>query len=315
MAETVSDLIAKPALDATDYARLANDTVAFASQPQAPKGGPRTGVLDDALAAVERGEPLDAKAADWPALRAELERLKQVKDEPPPQNQPPPQEQKKDQQQSQGGGEGQSQDQQQQGSGGQQDEQQAKNGADPTGKESQSAKGADQSGEQKPQDAASDANDAKAEDKAQTQAGAEAREDSQAGNDAGSAAAADAQPPTETKDDRHNSAQETARPDEAKPIAAPEASLGEPREPQKPNDAPAAQAQESQAHEAPQQPASRMVGGGRPLSESESEGDLALAEALGRMQHVKDGDAPAVLFDRMNRAEGRPRSAPTTKNW
>ena len=58
-----------------------------------------------------------------------------------------------------------------------------------------------------------------------------------------------------------------------------------------------------------------MVGGGRALQGMEPQGDTALAEAIDKMEHVKEGDAQVVLFDRMNRAEGQPRAEKHGKNW
>jgi hypothetical protein len=55
-----------------------------------------------------------------------------------------------------------------------------------------------------------------------------------------------------------------------------------------------------------------MVGGGRVEPQN---GDGALAGAFGALQQLKDGDAPAVLFDRMNRADGQPKPKRHEKNW
>ena len=43
LSATVAELSAKPALDATDYARLATDTIGYASQPSSPRGAQRDG--------------------------------------------------------------------------------------------------------------------------------------------------------------------------------------------------------------------------------------------------------------------------------
>src|SRR5262249_42653005 len=66
---------------------------------------------------------------------------------------------------------------------------------------------------------------------------------------------------------------------------------------------------------ADEKPGTRMVGGGRAVQDVEPQGDTALAEAVGKMERVREGDAPGVLFDRMNRAEGQPRAAKNGKNW
>jgi Ca-activated chloride channel family protein len=89
-----------------DWAELARLTINYGNQlltaneevPEAP--------IRDALQAVELGAILDAKAADWPTLKKQLEELLKKKDEPPPEEPPPPppDDQKQDEQkQSQSG--------------------------------------------------------------------------------------------------------------------------------------------------------------------------------------------------------------------
>jgi hypothetical protein len=109
------------------------------------------------------------------------------------------------------------------------------------------------------------------------------------------------------------------RQDQIKPVDAPEAGLGSEHD-DKANDdaktaAAAAAAAEQQPAEPPPTKSTRMVGGGRALPGVQPQGETALAEAVDKMDRVKDGDAPAVLFDRMNRAEGQPRAPKTGKNW
>src|SRR6185369_11422117 len=97
---------------------------------------------------------------------------------------------------------------------------------------------------------------------------------------------------------------EQSKKDDVKPLDAPEAGLGGSGEDkQKPEDQKAAGAAAEQGAPQPQPP-TRMVGGGRVEPQN---GDGALAGAFGALQQLKDGDAPAVLFDRMNRADGQPK--------
>jgi len=85
----VEQLAAQPALSAADCEKLARETIAH-GQGVRQSGQPvKPGIVQDGLAAVDRGEVLDAKAADWPELRSQLQALLQ----PPPQ-----QDQKKDEQ-------------------------------------------------------------------------------------------------------------------------------------------------------------------------------------------------------------------------
>ena len=94
--ETVAGLAEKEKRPAGDYARMAEETISFGSNPEAlnqlkskipdeadPHGSWRN-MVQDALAGVDEGERLDPKAANWPELR---ERLKQLQPPPPPPSQ------------------------------------------------------------------------------------------------------------------------------------------------------------------------------------------------------------------------------------
>lgn len=118
--ETVAALAEKEKRPAPDYAKMAEQTISFGSNPEwvsqlngpaqetPDPQGPWRNLVGDALAGVDEGEKIDRKAADWPDLREKLKRL-----QPPP---PPPQggskkdkqdknkSQKKDQKQSKGSG-------------------------------------------------------------------------------------------------------------------------------------------------------------------------------------------------------------------
>lgn len=119
---TVARLAAKDAVTAKDYAELAQTTVTFGQRLKTGQQPAPEGVIRDGLAAVDRGEKLDAKAADWPRLRQELEALLD-KPEPPKQDEQQQQDQQqKDQQQKQDQQNQQNQDQQKQQ---QQDQQQS----------------------------------------------------------------------------------------------------------------------------------------------------------------------------------------------
>jgi Ca-activated chloride channel family protein len=106
LATTVARLAAKDAVTAKEYAEMAQTTVTYGQRVKAAQQPPLESVIRDALQAVDTGEKADAKAADWPKLRAELEDLIK-KEEPPPEEKKD--QDKQDQQQEQN----QSQDQQQ----------------------------------------------------------------------------------------------------------------------------------------------------------------------------------------------------------
>lgn len=89
----VAKLAAQPVLSAADCAALAQETITYA-QAERQSGKPsKPGVINDGLAAVDRGEAADAKAADWPQLRAKLQDLLKP---PPPQDKPKEDEKKQD---------------------------------------------------------------------------------------------------------------------------------------------------------------------------------------------------------------------------
>jgi len=107
VAETLSKLVAsysqRENLAARDYAEFARTTITYGQRLQASKKDVPAGPVNDALAAVEAGRNLDAKAADWTALQRDLEALLKKKEEPPPKEQPQqkkPEQQKEQQQNS-----------------------------------------------------------------------------------------------------------------------------------------------------------------------------------------------------------------------
>jgi Ca-activated chloride channel family protein len=114
---TVARLADKPALAAKDCADLAQTTLTYGERIKSAQQRPPEGVVQDALAAVSLGEKADAKAADWPRLRAELEKLLEKPPEDKKQDKKQDQQQKQDQknqQQNQQNQDQQKQDQQQQ---------------------------------------------------------------------------------------------------------------------------------------------------------------------------------------------------------
>jgi len=121
LGKLVERLAGQPNLLVGDYAALAQETLTWGRRVQDAKQPVLPGPVRDALLCVDLGEKLDAKAADWPQLRHDLEELLKKPPEPPPQqkqqqNQQQQQQQDKQQQQPQqnsGGGQ-QAQNEQQQ---------------------------------------------------------------------------------------------------------------------------------------------------------------------------------------------------------
>ena len=111
-AEGSQDTLAKPlvtavarlaennALAASDCAELAQTTITYGQRVKTAQQHPAENVVRDALQAVDLGEKLERKAADWPHLRQELEALLK-KEEPPPEDKKPQDQDKKKQDQTQ----------------------------------------------------------------------------------------------------------------------------------------------------------------------------------------------------------------------
>lgn len=81
----VGRLALRDPLSARDYAELARATATFGERARAGQEPVPAGAVRDGLAAVAAGEALDARAADWPALRRQLEALL-AREEPPAQD-------------------------------------------------------------------------------------------------------------------------------------------------------------------------------------------------------------------------------------
>ncbi len=71
----VGRLAEQPALSPKDCAELATTTVTYGQRLKSAQQQPAEPVIRDALQAVDLGEKSDAKAADWPKLRQELQDL------------------------------------------------------------------------------------------------------------------------------------------------------------------------------------------------------------------------------------------------
>jgi Ca-activated chloride channel family protein len=99
LSKLVANLSQRPNLAARDYAEFARTTLAYGQRLQSSQKHVPAGPVNDALAGVDAGEALDAKAADWPTLRRDLEALLKKKDPPPPEQQQQSPQQKKEEQQ------------------------------------------------------------------------------------------------------------------------------------------------------------------------------------------------------------------------
>ena len=75
LSKTVARLAELPDLSAKDCAELASTTLTYGQRVKSAQQHPQESVIRDALQGVDRGEKIDAKAADWPKLRTDLEEL------------------------------------------------------------------------------------------------------------------------------------------------------------------------------------------------------------------------------------------------
>jgi Ca-activated chloride channel family protein len=98
LTKLVASLSQKPALNAHDYADFAHSTISYGKDLQGAQKHVPAGPVNDALAAVDEGERLDPKAADWPKLRSELEALLKKKEQPQQQQPQQSPQDKKDEQ-------------------------------------------------------------------------------------------------------------------------------------------------------------------------------------------------------------------------
>ncbi|MDI1320386.1 MAG: VWA domain-containing protein, partial [bacterium] len=113
LSTTVARLAELPALSAKDCSDLAQTTLTYGERLKSAKQQAPERVVRDALRGVDLGEKLDARAADWPKLRADLEELlKKEEQKQDKQDQQKQDQQKKDQQQQQDKQQQQNQDQQ-----------------------------------------------------------------------------------------------------------------------------------------------------------------------------------------------------------
>jgi len=296
---TVAALADKPSLAPLDYAALAQATIAHAAQPETTAGDTRLAVIDDALGAVDAGERGDRTAADWPELRRQLQALRQVEEQKqnPEDNQQNADNQEQEPQNGSGGDAGEDGQASQDGGAREQASPAAnENGATGEGTEHEAKADATADSTATPSDGASpteaEANagaDAQRRESESTEHGAE--REPHAGALAGAA-------------DERDRKDEVGEP---RPLDDASARIG---------DLQAEEAGES-AESAPPPPAepSRMIGGGNVASPGAVAKGGALADALARMEQVQQGDSPATLFARMNRAEGAPPPSKSNKNW
>lgn len=97
----VEQLAAQPSLSAADCEKLVRQTIADGQAVRQTGQPVKPGIVQDGLAAVDRGESLDAKSAEWPELRSQLEELLRPPEQQDQKKDEQKQEEKKQEQQQQ----------------------------------------------------------------------------------------------------------------------------------------------------------------------------------------------------------------------
>lgn len=95
LSSLVGQLAGRDVLGARDYTDLAQTTLTYGQRLKEAGQPVPSGPIRDGLEAVRAGQALDEKAADWPALRRDLEALLDQPEQPP--QQPPQDQQQNDQ--------------------------------------------------------------------------------------------------------------------------------------------------------------------------------------------------------------------------
>ena len=293
---TVSELIVRDRLGPTDYEQLARVTLDHLRVPEPPPETERLGVIDDALRGIDRGEALDPEAADWPALREQLVALREA---PPQPEQQSTGDESGESQQSE---ESESESGQEQGG-----EAQSESGGQQADSESgESQDGSEQGSSSADQAEASSEKDGESAEQAgeQSTAGSNSedgqREEPEARGDRGDASESEQ---ASAREESGETSQGMAPRNEEDRSQLTEAGFGD-LDDETGGEGEEGPEPELQAfgEEPSPEPAQRLVGGGTGDMEN-----AALRQsyggAVGRMESVRKQDAPAVLFERMQRAE------------
>jgi Ca-activated chloride channel family protein len=323
----VAALSEKKKKPATDYARMAEETIQFGGHPDAVQKlsassrqgedpqAPWRGMVGDALAGVDEGERMDAKAADWPRLRDELKKLQP----PPPQksdSSKSSKDQKQDKKQSQDkkSGKGKNEPQDQKGGQGEKTDN-SQGGSGQEEKDSQSPPSSDQKGQGGQQGKPGEKNQGEGSEQDGTSGDEKQKQEAKGkGKD-----------PNQVKDYSSSKEQEGTmrdRENEVAPIqdqGAGFAGMGQDKKDQgkeqgKPSGGMAEGGEKKEkGKEAPE--GMRMVGGGSGKKEKDGKENAFTLEANSRLEQVRQSDSPAILQQRLQPKDQRPSPSSTAKPW
>jgi Ca-activated chloride channel family protein len=323
----VAALSEKKKKPATDYARMAEETIQFGGHPDAvqklsassrqgedPKA-PWRGMVGDALAGVDEGERMDAKAADWPRLRDELKKLQP----PPPQksdSSKSSKDQKQDKKQSQDkkSGKGKNEPQDQKGGQGEKTDN-SQGGSGQEEKDSQSPPSSDQKGQGGQQGKPGEKNQGEGSEQDGTSGDEKQKQEAKGkGKD-----------PNQVKDYSSSKEQEGTmrdRENEVAPIqdqGAGFAGMGQDKKDQGKEQGKLSGGmaeggeKKEKGKEAPE--GMRMVGGGSGKKEKDGKENAFTLEANSRLEQVRQSDSPAILQQRLQPKDQRPSPSSTAKPW
>jgi hypothetical protein len=312
---------------APDYAQMAQETIQFGSSPDAvekltlPEEGnqdrqePWRNMVGDALAGVDEGEKIDAKAADWPKLREDLRNLQPP---PPPKDKSSSKDKKKEQKEkNKKSGKDKGEPEKKKGKKEKSEEQKK-------GDENEEGQGEqDQGDSQSPptpgengkggdsKEGESGKNPGKGEGEGQ---GGEQKQDQGKGKD-----------PNQIKDyssgkEQEGKMKDRAKEDEMKGIQDDKAGFGgmgqEKEKDKKGDQKKGATAQGEGKEKKEEAPAGmRAVGGGSGKRETGTMGDAVMQETLSRLEQVRQSDNPAALQQRLQPKDQRPSPSSNAKPW
>ena len=321
--QTVAALAERAKPPATDYAKMAEDTIRFGSDPnsisqinsgEGQRNDPQRpwrNMVGDALAGVDVGERIDARAADWSNLREQL--LKLQPPPPPPQDKKQKSEDKKDQKEDKQSG--QKKNNSQQGKGDQDKKNGQKGENEGEGKDgSQNPPSQGKGGQGKDGEGASENSEGSQpqegdkEAKGQKEAKGKSKDPS-GGKDFSSSKEGEGKMRDRAKEDDLNPIQDQGagfgdlgkeKKDQGKTASAGlPASTGTDKK-DNPQEAPAGM---------------RMVGGGTGKREKDGFNTPSGLEALARLDQVRQSDSPALLQQRLQPKDQPPSPGVSGKPW
>lgn len=279
VAELIGELAGQDSVVATEFADLAEATLAWGNQ-LLQIGQPITeSVVYDALDGVDLGESLDEAAADWPTLRDELEKLLE-------------QSQHQQDQQDQGGEDGESEDQEQNsdqnsdedsesGENGEQQDQEGDQGED--GEQGQDGEQRED-GEQGENGQEGDSGDS--EEQSEGSNGDSENEDQEQNENGESGGSPEQEDPTEEQRRNAERAFDEDQPSPEQP---------QPQQPPQP-----------QPQQQPQPDPGNQSVGGQQVQDREAAENPELAVPLQKLDQLKDGDSPARLYQLMQDPDAQP---------